>query len=733
MGGDGDIATWLASWRSHGRLVVVIDDASSPPWELSYLTAAAAVIAASCDPTFCSVPSVPKAFSPVRLRDVASTLRSSAWDMPPLVIVGRSLDPQRAAEARWDAEHPHPDRSLSYYDVVAALHRRLVDFVEQAFHATASLPVARRRLRTCPCISCSDTEAVEDWLWEGGGADEADCAAVVRACEHFRASDDSAAGLGRFIKCFHALLDGAYFGRGPHILGPARRSEAVATAGSAAESQRADGRTELTILGQWASGTVPEKVQPVSLLPFEDLLIFGAFRGSRHISKVLLSRRPPESLEKWVSRISADPLVHLAEVVHQLGSREWRMGIKLVGSLIPPDTTMRRHAHFAEVPIGTQATEGGHMVLFPPALNEVPADTLQEWMQWDTLIEDLQPVAPLPRMSVPVGSPMPPTPKRIVRRREQERRLSASRRSAIVQAVRNGDVERVRQLLAQGDATAEQRDWDNPNRVQLIHIAAALCQKRMKFRALGGVAPAQPAPKGMTSEDGHPCRGVEMMQLLLGHGASTLARDLEDFLPLFYAAYAGCVSCVRHLVELGTPINSRDHQGRTPLYWAACGGKVETARYLLDHGADVHVASAIRRTPISKASWADMPDVLAILLEYGADPLVLDGKGRTPLHTSVWGALGGRKGHKIIGGTTAGESLRCMRLLLSYPKGKAALRIPDNDGALPLHIAASTGAARCIPELIAAGAEPEGRTSNLAASPLMCASYRGFSDCVSVG
>ena len=127
---------------------------------------------------------------------------------------------------------------------------------------------------------------------------------------------------------------------------------------------------------------------------------------------------------------------------------------------------------------------------------------------------------------------------------------------------------------------------------------------------------------------------VEVVRVLLGHGANVGAEDDKGRTPLHDAAdyrrldvndrreedyVSGKVEVVRVLLEHGANVGAEDNEGRTPLHVAAKYGKVEVVRLLLEHGASVGVEDKKCRTPFRMASVAREDETMKLLLEYGAE------------------------------------------------------------------------------------------------------------------
>ncbi|GAB5362067.1 hypothetical protein AAMO2058_000766700 [Amorphochlora amoebiformis] len=148
---------------------------------------------------------------------------------------------------------------------------------------------------------------------------------------------------------------------------------------------------------------------------------------------------------------------------------------------------------------------------------------------------------------------------------------------------------------------------------------------------------------------------------------------IEGILPIHCAAFGGCLSCLKHVLQAGgdEAIEAEDAVGRTPLYWAIAGGATENVRYLLEKGAIFNKTTAVGRTMLTKASWCNLPEVVIMLLKSGADFDHRDQKGRTAMHVSV-----------------ASGSRASMLAIFDELGPSVPMRKQDGFGSTPFHIAA---------------------------------------------
>ena len=133
-------------------------------------------------------------------------------------------------------------------------------------------------------------------------------------------------------------------------------------------------------------------------------------------------------------------------------------------------------------------------------------------------------------------------------------------------------------------------------------------------------------PLHVAASAGH----VDILSLLLEHGADLDAQAKFDWIPLHRASVSGGVEAGRCLLDRGADINRRDDHGYTPLSLATTFGHVEFARMLLERGARVNDQNEDGETPLQLAVQAGDIQVVRFLLEHGADVNARNVAGKTP-------------------------------------------------------------------------------------------------------
>ena len=148
------------------------------------------------------------------------------------------------------------------------------------------------------------------------------------------------------------------------------------------------------------------------------------------------------------------------------------------------------------------------------------------------------------------------------------------------------------------------------------------------------------------------------------------------------------------LIEAGADLNARDDDGRTPLHWVVSESDVILSRvqWLLEAGATVDARNNDGQTPLHKLAQVSdpgqikrSPQLAAMLLAYGADPSASGHSGRTPLHYAA-----------------ERDNTEVARELLY---AEADLAASGADGLTPLHLASHNGHEAMARFLIESGAD----------------------------
>jgi ankyrin repeat protein len=154
-------------------------------------------------------------------------------------------------------------------------------------------------------------------------------------------------------------------------------------------------------------------------------------------------------------------------------------------------------------------------------------------------------------------------------------------------AARNGDYEKVEELLMQND-----------NIIFDINSMDSL-----------GVTPLH-----LACEFGH----LGVVELLLTHGAYIHRESNDGDTPLLYACAAESVDIARSLFSIGGRVNCRGPYGSTPVYKACDIDNVALVELLLSNGALINCKNKRGNTPLHIACKFGKVAIVELLLNTGA-------------------------------------------------------------------------------------------------------------------
>lgn len=128
---------------------------------------------------------------------------------------------------------------------------------------------------------------------------------------------------------------------------------------------------------------------------------------------------------------------------------------------------------------------------------------------------------------------------------------------------------------------------------------------------------------------------VEMVKLLLKHGADVNFGGEGKFVPLIGAATLGHLEIAKLLIAYGANVNAENRHRMSPLHAAARGENVDMVKLLLKQGGDVNAKGADDATCLHLAAMEGNPEILRCLIESGAQVNAIDYESNTPLHVAA--------------------------------------------------------------------------------------------------
>ncbi len=204
-----------------------------------------------------------------------------------------------------------------------------------------------------------------------------------------------------------------------------------------------------------------------------------------------------------------------------------------------------------------------------------------------------------------------------------DRKIAMDANDAFLDAIKIGDMPRVRELLDLHPELVLTRLENDLSPV----LAATYYGRQDVARLLAERTPDLTIYEASATGDE---RRVE--ELLRQDASLANAFASDGFQPLGLAAFFSHANTARLLVNFGADVNtpSDNAQKVTPLHSAAAAQNADIARLLLEQGADPNARQTGGFTPLHAAAENGQLDMIRLLLSYHADAALASEDGKTP-------------------------------------------------------------------------------------------------------
>jgi ankyrin repeat protein len=192
----------------------------------------------------------------------------------------------------------------------------------------------------------------------------------------------------------------------------------------------------------------------------------------------------------------------------------------------------------------------------------------------------------------------------------------------IFDAIRQGDAEQIRTLLAADPSLADSR---TPEGASLVLWAVYTRHPELAPLLLGSRAPDFFEACALGAD-------AQIVELLAVDRQLAEQYSADGFTALGLAAFFGHLDAARLLLDAGAKPNqaSRNALHVTPLHSACAAGHAALAGLLLRHGANPNAEESNGMTPLHTAAGTGNREIAARLLDAGADRTRQSRDGSTP-------------------------------------------------------------------------------------------------------
>jgi ankyrin repeat protein len=193
---------------------------------------------------------------------------------------------------------------------------------------------------------------------------------------------------------------------------------------------------------------------------------------------------------------------------------------------------------------------------------------------------------------------------------------------AMIEAVKNGDAQRVAELLAHDPALAAAR---TPSGDSAVLLASYFGRHEIAEQLLAA------GPELSIHEAVAAGQGQQVVRLVRERPELVNSYSHDGWTPLHLAAFFGHTGIAEALLAAGADIHAqaKNDNGNQPLQAAAAGNHHEIVSLLLIAGADANALAAEGFTALHSAAQNGNAAVVRALLDAGADPSLVTGDRRT--------------------------------------------------------------------------------------------------------
>ena len=214
---------------------------------------------------------------------------------------------------------------------------------------------------------------------------------------------------------------------------------------------------------------------------------------------------------------------------------------------------------------------------------------------------------------------------------------------ALLTAAREGDLDRLRELLEQDRSLIQYRNELGQSAVLLAKYHRQLAAVEFLLQRGAELTVYEAAAVG----------GLQRVRELVDEDSSLLHEYSPDgFTPLALASFFGNVAVVEYLIDRGSDTNlaSRNPMGVYPLHAAAAGRHIDIVRRLVKAGADVNARQQQGFTALHSAANNGDEEMVRFLLAHEADRDARSDAGQTPLDVAM------TQGHEAVANLLAGDA-----------------------------------------------------------------------------